>query len=130
MLDPDHHAEQDTGLFSATGAAAGPSAGGTDAHLKLVRLTETPAELSSEESLEGTFRSRPVDSEWLARVRGEFSERDWRFFWRLVVDGQTAVEVAAEFGVTPNAVRLVKMRVLRRLREELNVTPPNGTPTI
>jgi hypothetical protein len=51
------------------------------------------------------------------RVRAEFSDRDWRFFWRVVVDGQSAVEVGKEYGVSANAVRLVKMRILRRMRE-------------
>ena len=55
----------------------------------------------------------------IGRVREKVSERDWRFFWRVVVDGQSAVEVGEEFGVTANAVRLVKMRTLRRLQKEL-----------
>lgn len=50
-------------------------------------------------------------------IRHEVSTRNWRIFWRIVVDGQPAVDVAEEFSVTANAVRLVKMRVLRRLRD-------------
>jgi hypothetical protein len=52
-----------------------------------------------------------------AQVRNEFSERDWRLFWRIVVDGQSAGEAGAEWGVSANAARLVKMRILRRLRQ-------------
>lgn len=48
-------------------------------------------------------------------VRSQVSPRDWRFFWRIAVDGQSAADVAREYGVSANAVRLVKMRVLRRL---------------
>ena len=51
------------------------------------------------------------------RVRAEVSDRDWRLFWRVVVDGQSAVDVGKEYGVSANAVRLVKMRILRRMRE-------------
>jgi DNA-directed RNA polymerase specialized sigma24 family protein len=40
-------------------------------------------------------------------------------FWRVSVDGQSAVDVGREFGVTANTVRIVKMRVLRRLRAEV-----------
>ena len=29
-------------------------------------------------------------------IRGEFEERTWEAFWRMAVDGRTAVEVAAE----------------------------------
>ena len=63
----------------------------------------------------------------VAQVRAEFSDRDWRFFWRVVVDGQSAVDVGEEFGVTANAVRLVKMRILRRLREAVAAGPPAAT---
>jgi RNA polymerase sigma-70 factor (ECF subfamily) len=57
-----------------------------------------------------------VKRDVVERVRAEFSERDWRFFWRVVVDGQSAVEVGQEYGVSANTVRLVKMRILRRMR--------------
>lgn len=49
-------------------------------------------------------------------VRDQVSPRDWAVFWRTAVDGQPAAEAADEHGMTSNAVRLVKMRVLRRLR--------------
>jgi len=56
----------------------------------------------------------------IEHVRAEVSERDWRFFWRFAVDGQSAADVGREFGVTANTVRLVKMRMLRRLRLSMN----------
>jgi RNA polymerase sigma-70 factor (ECF subfamily) len=52
-------------------------------------------------------------------VRCEFSDTSWKMFWRVAVDGNSAPEVAAEFGATPVAVRQAKSRVLRRLRETL-----------
>ena len=93
--------------------------GGTDAHLQLRNLADPECNEMAEPPHLGP--QRHLRLEQLERVRAEFSARDWRFFWRLVVDGQTAREVADEHGVTCNAVRLVKMRVLRRLREALNV---------
>lgn len=57
------------------------------------------------------------------QVQHEVSRRDWRIFWRTAIDGQSATEVADEFGVSANAVRLVKMRVLRRLRTRLREHP-------
>ena len=36
----------------------------------------------------------------------------------MVIDEAAAVDIAAELGMTPNAVYLAKARVLRRLREE------------
>jgi RNA polymerase sigma-70 factor (ECF subfamily) len=45
-------------------------------------------------------------------------------FWRIAVEGHDTKEVAADFGVTPAAVRLAKSRVLRRLRDELTGLEP------
>jgi len=56
----------------------------------------------------------------IEQVRADVSDRDWKFFWRVAVDGQSAADVGREFGVTANAVRLVKMRMLRRLRQCMN----------
>ncbi len=110
------------------------AAGGTDAHQQILQVqaphpdTATYSHLSS-----GHSNSCHGLSDWgqqiVARVRAECSERDWRFFWRVVVDGQSAVEVGEEFGVTANTVRLVKMRILRRLREAVARGPSCATAT-
>lgn len=52
-------------------------------------------------------------------IKGQFEERTWQAFWRCVVLEQTTAEVAADLGLSQNAVRQYKSRVLRRLREEL-----------
>ena len=52
-------------------------------------------------------------------MQAEFQPVTWQACWQFVVEGRPAAEVAAELGVTPNAVYLAKARVLRRLREEL-----------
>lgn len=98
------------------------AAGGTDAHQHLMALAAPVEEESShaERSVSATGELSDWGQELIQRVRNEVSERDWRFFWRVVVDGQSAVEVGEEFGVTANAVRLVKMRILRRLREAVD----------
>ena len=54
----------------------------------------------------------------LELVRSQFEERTWQMFWRTFVDGRSPVDVAAELGVTPAAVRKAKSRVLHRLKEE------------
>jgi RNA polymerase sigma-70 factor (ECF subfamily) len=105
------------------------AAGGTDAHRRIlqVQAPDWMAATLSNSAASSTSRYQPL-SVWgqqlVAQVRAECSERDWRFFWRVVVDGQSAVEVGEEFGVTANAVRLVKMRILRRLREAVAAGPP------
>ena len=50
-------------------------------------------------------------------VRAEFEARSWQAFWRVTVEGRPAAAVAAELGLTPNAVYLARSRILRRLRE-------------
>ena len=50
-------------------------------------------------------------------VRGEFEERTWQAFWQTVVEGRSPVDLAADLGVSPAAVRMAKSRVLRRLKE-------------
>ena len=47
----------------------------------------------------------------------EVSARDWAIFQRLIVDEQTASDVAQEFGISINVVYLVKSRLMKRLRE-------------
>ncbi|HEY7156028.1 MAG TPA: sigma-70 family RNA polymerase sigma factor [Gemmataceae bacterium] len=51
-------------------------------------------------------------------VRPEFSETTWQSFRRLALDGEKAREVAAELGLSVNAVLIAKSRVLARLRQE------------
>jgi RNA polymerase sigma-70 factor (ECF subfamily) len=55
----------------------------------------------------------------LTQLRGEFEPKTWQAFWRTAVDDQPSAAVAAELGMTANAVRMAKSRVLHRLREEL-----------
>jgi RNA polymerase sigma-70 factor, ECF subfamily len=51
-------------------------------------------------------------------MRGKFEERTWQMFWPTFVDERSSVDLTAELGVTPAAVRKAKSRVLRRLKEE------------
>ncbi len=51
-------------------------------------------------------------------IRGQFSDRDWRAFYRVVVDGMQAKDVAAELNVTVNIVYLAKSNILKFVREE------------
>jgi RNA polymerase sigma-70 factor (ECF subfamily) len=53
----------------------------------------------------------------LELVRKEFEDRTWQMFWVTVVDRRSPVDVAADLGVTPAAVRKAKSRVLHRLKE-------------
>jgi RNA polymerase sigma-70 factor (ECF subfamily) len=90
-------------------------AGGTDAQLRLQevpdRATQEPA---PEEVVEET---RYLYQKAVQAARAEFPERMWEIFWRVAVDGNPAPRVAEEFATTPTAVRQIKSRVLRRLKQ-------------
>jgi RNA polymerase sigma-70 factor (ECF subfamily) len=55
----------------------------------------------------------------LAIMQAEFEETTWKACWANVVLGQSVAEVAAELGISRNAVYVAKSRVLRRLKQEL-----------
>ena len=52
-------------------------------------------------------------------MQREFQPTTWKACWETVVSGRAAADVAAELGLSINAVYVAKSRVLRRLREEL-----------
>jgi RNA polymerase sigma-70 factor (ECF subfamily) len=54
----------------------------------------------------------------LGEIEGEFQSTTWRAFQLLVRDGWKPDVVAAELGITVNAIYLARSHVLRRLREE------------
>jgi RNA polymerase sigma-70 factor (ECF subfamily) len=54
----------------------------------------------------------------LAVVENDFEPTTREAFQRHAIEGRPAAEVAAELGLTENAVWLAKSRILRRLREE------------
>lgn len=81
-------------------------------------------ELAAEESVALSELALPAVPSILPQViellRGEFEQRTWQSFWRTVVEGHETAEVAASLGITVNAVRKAKCRVLKRFRQELS----------
>ncbi len=53
-------------------------------------------------------------------VRGDFGEQTMAAFTGTKIDGRPAAEVAAELGITTNAVYVAVNRVMTRLRQELD----------
>lgn len=52
-------------------------------------------------------------------IQADFREQTWQAFWLSAVEDISSVEVGELLGMTPTAVRLAKLRVLRRLHDEL-----------
>ena len=91
--------------------------GGTDAQRQLLELPE--GEPSVDETTSGIDKSKNLLLARLEPVRAEFEQRTWDAFWRAAIEGEVTTDIAADLGVTVNAVRKAKCRVLRRLRDEL-----------
>jgi RNA polymerase sigma-70 factor (ECF subfamily) len=68
--------------------------------------------------VEAEYRYQLLDRA-LKLVRTDFPDPSWQIFWQCAVEGKPGIEVAKHFGVSPNAVYLIRGRVLARLREEI-----------
>ena len=53
----------------------------------------------------------------LGSIQPQFEMTTWRAFCRVVLDGMKPAAIAAELGLSVNAVLIAKSRVLKRLRE-------------
>jgi RNA polymerase sigma-70 factor (ECF subfamily) len=62
---------------------------------------------------------RYLVSRALEIMQNEFEPTTWKAYWECVVHEQSPAKVAADLGMTVNAVYVAKSRVLRRLRSEL-----------
>lgn len=105
------------GDFLRRRAARPEAQGGTEALQQFRLLPQAPPEATNPSlwiDAEAGLLTRAIDL-----VRGEFEPTTWQAFWRVTVDGQATNVVAAELGISPEAVRQAKYRVRRRLRQEL-----------
>jgi RNA polymerase sigma-70 factor (ECF subfamily) len=106
--------------------------GGTDAHRSIDQIAEETGELALEDDWEDPSDRRLLLRQALRLVSSEFEPRSWQAVWRVVVEDQRPADVAAEFGMTSNAVYVAKSRILSRLREILAELgePEPGTPSL
>ncbi len=102
--------------FRKTGREA-HAAGGTEAQLRLTQTPDIDDELERDPDdlqAEHALYLRAIEM-----IRKDFKEENWQAFWRVVIDGKSATEVADELGMRPGTVRVAKSRVLKRLRQQL-----------
>ena len=85
--------------------------------LKSVALES--ADASHSESTSDHLR---YDKNFIEKVRAEFSRRDWAMFERLTIDDFSAAQVAEEFCTSLNVVYLAKSRIMKRLRDQAELT--------
>jgi RNA polymerase sigma-70 factor, ECF subfamily len=91
-------------------------AGTADFDKVLDRLEDPHSDLSR---LWDEEHDRHVVRRLLELLESDFEPATWSAFRLLVLEGRPTAEVAAALGVTPNAVRIAKSRVLRRFRQEV-----------
>ena len=98
------------------GHRARPTAsGGGNLDTLLQQLEDPDSDLSRQWDEE---HDRHVAGRLLDLIRPEFEPSTWEAFRLLVLEGRTTAQVAAELGLSANAVRIAKSRVLRRFRQE------------
>lgn len=85
------------------------------AELPSDRLIDSDAELSN---LWDDQHDCHILNGLMRLVRPQFTEATWQAFQRLAIDAEAVESVAAELGISVNAVLIAKSRVLSRLRQE------------
>jgi RNA polymerase sigma-70 factor (ECF subfamily) len=90
---------------------------GADPEPLLRQLEDPSSELSQQWDRE---HDQYVFHRALELIEPEFKPPTWEAFRRVALDGADAEAVAAELGLTVNAVCIAKSRVLGRLRQEVD----------
>jgi RNA polymerase sigma-70 factor (ECF subfamily) len=103
-------------LFWRARQARPLATGDSDLARKLDELEDPHSDLSQQWNRE---HDRHVAQRLLEVLEVEFETTTWQAFRRVALAGAKAPEVAAELGLSLNAVYLAKYRVMRRLREEM-----------
>jgi RNA polymerase sigma-70 factor (ECF subfamily) len=82
-------------------------------------LAQVAAPDAAEALWEAEYRNRLVGRA-LELMRSDFQPATWKACWEHAILGRPAAVVAAELGLSANAVYLATSRVLARLRQELS----------
>lgn len=77
------------------------------------------AESEGQESFGEIEYREYVAGRTLKFIQTEFETTTWRAFWETTVQDRPVADVAAELGITANAVHIARCRVVGRLRTEL-----------
>lgn len=102
--------------FYRTRQAHPQPAGGSDEARHLEQLADPHSDLSR---LWNEEHDRHIVHRLLHAIQPDFEPATWRAFQRVSLDGIKPAVVAAELGMSVNAVFIAKSRVLRRLRREM-----------
>jgi RNA polymerase sigma-70 factor (ECF subfamily) len=93
-------------------------AGGSEAWARLQEVPDPLADSVDEQIEFGRICRRVME-----QVRCEFEEKTWQAFWLTVVEDRVPATLGAELGMSADAIRQAKSRVLRRIKQELGELP-------
>ncbi len=103
--------------------------GGSAALLQMNQVAEpSPTELEHERTAEteiGWLHQRAMEL-----IRDEFAPTTWCAFYGVLVENRAAADVAADLGISRNAVYIAKSRILSRLRAEFSEVLAENNPNI
>lgn len=92
--------------------------GGTDAYQRMQQQPDRLLEADSDCEA-GFDEESTILGAALAVLRNDFEDTTWQAFWRATVEDQPHDVIAEALGISRQAVRQAKYRVLSRLRQEL-----------
>ena len=87
--------------------------GGTDAQILMGDVVDP---LGDEQEDDVASENAQVVQRAMELIQPEFSSQNWTAFELVAIDGQSAVDVAEQLNVNPQAVRQANYRIRRRLR--------------
>ena len=91
--------------------------GGTEAAMRIGNVADPLADPLGEDDEEAAEDEHTmIVQRAMELIRPEFSERNWKAFLKVAIDGNSATEIAQELVVNPQAIRQANYRIRRRLR--------------
>jgi RNA polymerase sigma-70 factor (ECF subfamily) len=93
-------------------------AGGSEAQQWFAGLPEEGSEVTGFSSVVAIDERQAVLRRALQMLRKGVNDKTWQAFWRAAVEGHAPADIAADLGMSVNAVYLAKARMLTRLRQE------------
>jgi RNA polymerase sigma-70 factor (ECF subfamily) len=94
-----------------------PARGGSSIQQRMQEIPDNTAEAAEDPDDSGVVTD--LFHRALELVRAEFESQTWKAFWGTAVEGRMPRDVGGDLGLSPNAVRTAKCRVLNRLRQEV-----------
>jgi RNA polymerase sigma-70 factor (ECF subfamily) len=92
----------------------------------LQQFVENEPDRASEETWQREYQANLV--RWAAgKIQSEFKAQTWDAFWRTAMEGKAAETVAAELGLTLNALYIARSRVTSRLKQTIQTIEEDPT---